>query len=363
MRGQIKILEAELREKEHSEKLLNAVYRISELTNDVSVEINDFYKKLRDIVGELIDVTNFYICKLDSSGRNIDFVFYRDSQYGDERATAHPSRKVSDGFTELVIRSKETMLLSRSDMEKLCTQGVTKRRVGISESWLGVPLFQSENLIGVIVVQSYIKGFMYSEADVQLLTFVSQHVSTAIRRRDFAEQERQQRTALEFAANHDELTGLPNRTAIYSLIEKELDNTESRKRRGFSVMFVDLDGFKQVNDSYGHQVGDCLLQVVAKKLNSIVRENDKIGRIGGDEFIILLNEMSANELAFEIANRVINEFARPLMIKGCEVSIGVSIGIAHSCSGFQSVDEMISAADNAMYKAKALGKNNYQETA
>ena len=352
----VELLEARLKEKEHSEKLLQAVYRISELTSDSSIKIDDFYQQIHEVVGELVDASNFYICKIDASERNLDFVYFRDGKH-----YKHPSRELSDGFTELVIRSGNTVLLSRKDMEDLCARGVTKKRIGVSDSWLGVPLFLSDKIVGVVVVQSYVTGFMYSEADVHLLTFVSQHVSTAIKRREEAEFERQEKVRLEFAAEHDELTQLPNRLAIYSAIDALMNGTDVNHKKAFSVLFIDLDGFKQVNDSFGHQIGDSLLKIVANKLKSIIRAGDKVGRLGGDEFIIILSDMLVRDPAYEIANRIVSDFARPVRIEGCEVSVGASIGIAHSDAGYQSADEILRAADEAMYNAKALGKNRYQE--
>lgn len=354
-------LKVQLHEKERSEKLLRAVYEISELTSNSSLEIDDFYKQIHEIVGDLVDASNFYICKIDASERNLDFVYYRDCNHYGEGAAMHPSREISDGYTELVIRSGSATLLSRKEMEDFCITGVTKRRVGISNSWLGVPLSQSDKIIGVIAVQSYVEGFMYSDADVHLLNFVSQHVSTAIKRRDIVEFERQKRMWLEHAAEHDELTKLPNRAAINSLINTAINDSRCGKQNAFSILFIDLDGFKQVNDSFGHHVGDALLKVVANKLKSIIRTGDKVGRLGGDEFILLLHDMVSKESAYEIADRIISDFARPLKIEDCEVLIGASIGIAFSNSGYQNVDEIIKAADAAMYKAKSLGKNRYQE--
>ncbi|WP_416305869.1 diguanylate cyclase domain-containing protein [Neptunicella sp. SCSIO 80796] len=352
----IELLEERLKEKENSEKLLQAVYKISELTSDSSIEIDDFYQQIHEVVGELVDASNFYICKTDTAERNLDFVYFRDGNHA-----KHPSREMSDGFTELVIRSGNTVLLSRKDMEDLCARGITKKRIGVSDSWLGVPLVLSDKIVGVVVVQSYVNGFMYSKADVHLLTFVSQHVSTAIKRREEAEFERQEKVRLEFAAKHDELTQLPNRQAIYSAIDVLMNGIDVNCKRAFSVLFIDLDGFKLVNDSFGHQVGDSLLMIVANKLKSIIRTGDTVGRLGGDEFIIVLSDMLDREPAYEIANRIVSAFAKPLRIEGCEVSVGASIGIAHSDAAYQSADEILRAADEAMYNAKALGKNRYQE--
>jgi diguanylate cyclase (GGDEF)-like protein len=359
----IQLLEKKIKQKERSEKLLQSVYKISELTSDPSLEIDDFYKQIHEIVGNLVDASNFYICKINTAESSLDFVYYRDSNHDNGAWTTFPSRKISDGFTELVIRSGKTVLLSRKEMENLCAKGITKRRVGISNSWLGVPLVDADRIIGVIAVQSYLDNFTYSEADINLLNFVSQHVSSALKRRELVEFDKQKRKSLEFYAEHDALTKLPNRASIYSSLGNLIQDSKFGRQNVFSILFIDLDGFKQVNDSFGHHIGDSLLKIVADRLRSIIRVGDKVGRLGGDEFIVLLTDIATRDLASEISGRIVSDFALPFSVEGCEVNIGASIGIVYSDVDYESADEMIRAADEAMYKAKKLGKNRYQELA
>lgn len=163
-------------------------------------------------------------------------------------------------------------------------------------------------------------------------------------------------------AHQDTLTGLPNRRMIELQMESELRRIQ-RNGLGLALLFLDIDGFKPVNDAYGHQVGDLVLTEIARRLRDAVRDVDTVARLGGDEFLILLND---TELPLEAAERVAQEsiraLAEPILIDDLSIRIGVSIGIA-TCSGSDAeamtVHRLVSQADNAMYQAKAEGRNRY----
>jgi diguanylate cyclase (GGDEF)-like protein len=162
---------------------------------------------------------------------------------------------------------------------------------------------------------------------------------------------------LQFLALHDGLTKLPNRTLLEDRLEQEIQNA---KREGchFSVLFLDLDGFKQVNDALGHHAGDQLLIEVADRIRSIVRGRDTLARMGGDEFILLANTSEATEGAC-LAEKLLAEIARPFVIAGQETHISASIGIAVYDNPDQRGQDLLRNADAAMYHAKAVGRNHY----
>ncbi|HEX3832949.1 MAG TPA: EAL domain-containing protein [Solirubrobacteraceae bacterium] len=167
-----------------------------------------------------------------------------------------------------------------------------------------------------------------------------------------------QRTAqlrLEHEALHDTLTGLPNRTLFMDRVEHLLRGASRDPAVGCAILFVDLDGFKQVNDQLSHAVGDRLLIAVAERLLTGLRPGDTVARLGGDEFTLLLDGIVAPAEAVEIADRLLRSLQQPFPVHGNELSIGASIGVALSQPALASAD-LLANADVAMYEAKARGR-------
>ena len=160
-------------------------------------------------------------------------------------------------------------------------------------------------------------------------------------------------------AFHDSLTNLPNRTLLIERLGQLIAMTE-RTQRNVTLMFLDLDGFKAVNDNLGHDIGDELLQIVAQKLLEQVRLADTVARLGGDEFVILLDNPANKEEVARIAARIIATVNIPMNIGGKLASVGVSIGIAMHPTDGHTTAQLIKSADTAMYAAKEAGKNTYR---
>ncbi len=162
---------------------------------------------------------------------------------------------------------------------------------------------------------------------------------------------------LQFMALHDGLTKLPNRTLLEDRLEQEIQNAKREDSR-FSVLFLDLDGFKQVNDALGHHAGDQLLIEVADRIRAVVRGRDTLARMGGDEFILLANTGDAAEGGC-LAEKLLAEIARPFVIAGRDTHISASIGIAVYDDANLRGQDLLRNADAAMYHAKAIGRNHY----
>ena len=164
---------------------------------------------------------------------------------------------------------------------------------------------------------------------------------------------------VEHLAYHDALTGLPNRSLFSKLLTQSLAEARRHSRR-FAVLFLDLDRFKHINDTLGHEAGDQLLREVAHRLSSCVRDSDTVARLGGDEFVVLLPELADEHYAAIVAQKLLAAAARPFMLIGQEFRVSVSIGI--STYPQDGIDEqtLTKNADIAMYQAKADGKNNFQ---
>ncbi|MDI3547347.1 MAG: hypothetical protein PWR10_999 [Halanaerobiales bacterium] len=158
---------------------------------------------------------------------------------------------------------------------------------------------------------------------------------------------------------HDALTGLPNRMLFNDRFTQALAHAY-RNRQKLAVLFLDLDRFKNINDTQGYNVGDQLLQGVAERLTDLVREDDTVARMGGDEFILLLPEIAQAENATKIAKKILEAFKQPLMIGGHEFYITSSIGIVFYPNDGEDAETLLKNADIAMYRAKEQGGNNYQ---
>jgi diguanylate cyclase (GGDEF)-like protein/PAS domain S-box-containing protein len=165
---------------------------------------------------------------------------------------------------------------------------------------------------------------------------------------------------LEHDALHDALTALPNRVLFLDRLEQALRRAARREEQvACAVLFLDLDGFKAVNDAFGHQTGDELLAAVARRLESAVRPGDTVARLGGDEFTVLLEEISGVQEATLVAERIQATLADPFAIAGRQLDICASIGIALGSAGVHPKD-LIHEADVAMYRAKAEGRGGHQ---
>ena len=197
-------------------------------------------------------------------------------------------------------------------------------------------------------------GLICFEARVIYLPEQNQVVTIV---RDITEQHR---TAEEIRhhAYYDMLTELPNRFLALDRLSQMLNEAE-RNGEKTAILFIDLDDFKRVNDTLGHEVGDKLLLESANRLNQVVRKEDTVGRLGGDEFILLLRALTEDYNALTIAEHLLNVFRNPFKIDGRELMVTLSIGIALYPDNGKSVSDLLRNADTAMYQAKALGRNTY----
>ena len=157
-------------------------------------------------------------------------------------------------------------------------------------------------------------------------------------------------------ALHDTLTGLPNRAVFRGRVGLALAAAERNPQAQFALLFIDLDHFKQVNDSLGHAAGDELLIAVSRRLERLVRPQDTLTRLGGDEFAILVGDAREPEVAVRVADRVLAALAEPLAVAGQQVAVSASVGIALSRTGYASAEAILHDADAAMYRAKHGGR-------
>lgn len=171
---------------------------------------------------------------------------------------------------------------------------------------------------------------------------------------------KQQENATARLALEDPLTGLPNRRAFMSELRTAL--ARARRRQVIvALLMVDLDGFKPLNDTFGHDVGDRVLRIVADRLNRAIRANDHVCRVGGDEFGIIIDACETPEVAEHVASRVIAEVSAPLQIDTLDIRLGASVGIGYFPEGAATEDLLMKQADSALYRAKHSGRGRWRK--
>ncbi len=385
-------LQKEIKERIHAEKLQAALYEISELTAS-SQDMHTFYRAMHKVLCGLMAADNCYIALIDQDGTKLTFPFYLD-QY----SPAASDRPLGKGFTEYVIRCAEARLINSEEAAQLVERGEIRRGIGSlnqphrnSSSWLGAPLKVDQRVMGVFAVHSYEAGYQYTEQELTILRFVSQHIAVAIQRKLASERQRQHQEELErkvfestrelrqtnlflrlqveerkkaeqklfYDANHDVLTGLANRQMFLQQLKQQFALSKRQAHPGMALLFLDLDRFKLINDTLGHHIGDAFLIESSKRLLSAIREHDLAARFGGDEFVVMLLNLQSFQDAEEVAQRIIDKFRQPYQLDGHKTQSGVSIGIAPLTMEYHHADALLRDADAAMYHAKALGRGRY----
>ncbi|HKU72216.1 MAG TPA: diguanylate cyclase, partial [Burkholderiales bacterium] len=206
-----------------------------------------------------------------------------------------------------------------------------------------------DHMIALSAVKTGAQDYLIKgKLDRELLVRAIQY---SIERKRYQEQ-------LEHQANYDALTGLPNRNLLLDRLRQAVHS--QRLPRSIAVVFIDLDHFKFVNDSLGHNAGDKLLQKMAERLRAAVRDGDTVSRLGGDEFILILNDQNNDEIVFRAMQRIIAKVTEPIVIDGRELYVTCSAGISMHPQDGNDVEALMKNADAAMYRAKESGRNNFQ---
>jgi diguanylate cyclase (GGDEF)-like protein len=210
-------------------------------------------------------------------------------------------------------------------------------------------------------VQVYLWRAAIGSALLVLLTTILGRMSWQLARARVRENEAHLTHArrVEYLAYHDGLTALPNRSLFNKLLSQAISQAR-RYHRQLAVAFIDLDRFKQINDTLGHEAGDELLKEVANRLKACVRHSDTVARLGGDEFVVLLTELSDEQYAATVAQKIITSVAKPFMLLSQEFRVTASIGISTYPKDGPDEQTLTKNADIAMYQAKEDGKNNFQ---
>jgi diguanylate cyclase (GGDEF)-like protein/PAS domain S-box-containing protein len=218
-------------------------------------------------------------------------------------------------------------------------------------SYLALQLKAGEHVFGALVFASLKPHAEIPQSDRDLIALMGLFVSAALERAEHGER-------IEQLAFNDSLTGLPNRVLFADRIGNTIA-TARRYDRGFAVMYLDLDHFKEINDTYGHAIGDEVLKAVADRLRETLRESDTVARFGGDEFVILEPVVDGPGDSADLARKLHNALQHPVTVEGVEHNVHASIGIALYPADAKTIDELMELADQALYRAKREGRNRW----
>lgn len=232
---------------------------------------------------------------------------------------------------------------AREEQEQLHRQEV--------KSLVSVPVMINDKIKAFIGIDSVLENKPWSTENIEMLNIMANILSSGFMQIK-ADKE------IEYMAYYDNLTGIPNRFLFKDRVENAISLAE-RNERLVSIMFIDLDNFKSVNDTMGHDGGDYLLKEVSDRLSKRIRKTDTVSRFGGDEFIILLNNIDNHNDISKIADNIMRVFSKPFIINGQEFFITASGGIATYPIDGEDSESLVKNADTAMYEAKDNGKNQY----
>ncbi|MGY4629410.1 bifunctional diguanylate cyclase/phosphodiesterase [Bradyrhizobium sp. USDA 4486] len=227
-----------------------------------------------------------------------------------------------------------------------------------ARSGAAFPLIAHDQAVGVMIYMSTEPATFTSEF-VELLQRLADNVSFAMENFDRADEKNQADERIEYLASHDSLTDLPNRETFNGLLRAAIDEAQRHDQR-FAVLFIDLDRFKVINDSLGHEAGDLLLLEVANRLRGALRASDVVARLGGDEFVVILDQCGEIDDVQRIATGLLTALAEPMELAGHECHTTASIGIAMYPANGSDAQTLTKNADMAMYLAKEDGKNGYR---
>jgi diguanylate cyclase (GGDEF)-like protein len=231
------------------------------------------------------------------------------------------------------------------------------RRDG-ANSGAAFPLFVQGRVVGVMIFISLEKDTFTPEF-AELLQRLTANVSFALENFDRADEKTRADERIEYLASHDSLTNLPNREMFNGMLRRAID-AAGRYRRQFAVLFIDLDRFKVINDSLGHDAGDRLLVEIGGRLRRALRSSDVVARLGGDEFVVILEQAAERHQVESIATELLSVLSQPLQLSGHECHTTASIGIAMYPSDGTDIQALTKNADMAMYLAKEDGKNGFR---
>lgn len=316
-----------------SEAKQRATYAISEAAHTTN-DLTELFGHIHKIVSDLIPVDSFSIVLLDApvgTSLNPDNISPENLAYAQPELCAQGIDPRLQLTGQMIDTRSNLLVHVQSDLAGIV-------------NWIGVPLRAHKRLLGALLVSRNDSQNTFSALDQELIHFVGTQIAAAVERQRMLHR-------LQQLALYDSLTQLPNRT----LLEDRMQSAMARARRdqtNLALLYIDLDRFKEVNDNYGHAIGDLLLQQVARRLDACLRECDTVARLGGDEFVILLENLEQDDHVGKVADKVTDVLSQPFVLMSHRISITPSLGAAHYPVHGSDIKSLVHHADMQMYSAK-----------
>jgi diguanylate cyclase (GGDEF)-like protein len=268
------------------------------------------------------------------------------------------ARPEGRGLCGRAIRSRQASIMNDYLNDPGAAAFHDTARLDGTNSGASFPLLTHGDVVGVMSFMAVEKDTFTAEF-AELLQRLVDNVSFALENFDRADEKTKADERIEYLASHDSLTSLPNREMFNGLLRRAID-AGARYQRQFALLFIDLDRFKVINDSLGHDAGDMLLVEIAGRLRRALRSSDVVARLGGDEFVVILEQAAERHEVERVAGEVLSVLSQPLLLSGHECHTTASIGIAMYPSDGTDLQTLTKNADMAMYLAKEDGKNGFR---
>ena len=333
----------DLSENFKNKKIQKCILKISNSVR-ISTNIRQLYREIYKNLNVLIPAEDFTI-SLILDKNNVE-----EYNYNNVKKTFNKKKKIKGNIIEPIIKKRKNLIYCSEQIDYLKEKKQLNSKFKTPNSYIGSPLIISNEIIGVVSIQSFDKEIIYTEEELNILKFISDQIAMAIDKVKSVEE-------MHYLAYYDKMTKLPNRILFNDRAKIAFKNAQ-RTNDKYAVLFLDLDEFKIINDTMGHNAGDKLLKTVAKRIVECVREGDTISHWGGDEFTVLSKIKNINDNK-KLCERLLNKVKEKTIINRKKITCSLSIGTAIYPIHGNNIDDLIQKADMAMYVSKTQGKDKF----
>ena len=333
----------DLTESFKNKEIQNCILKISNSVR-ISTNIKQLYRDIYKNLNSLIPIENFTISLIVNKNK------VEEHNYNNIKTSLNKEKSIKGDIIEPIIKKRESLIYCLDEIQYLKDKKQLNPKIKTPNSYIGAPLIISNEIIGVVSIQSFDKKIIYTDEELNILKFISDQIAMAIDKVKSVEE-------MHYLAYYDKMTKLPNRTLFNDRAKLAFKNAERNKEQ-YAVLFLDLDEFKIVNDTMGHNAGDKLLKTIAQRIVDCVREGDTISHWGGDEFTILSKIKNINDNK-KLCERILSKAKEKTIINRKKINCSLSIGAAIYPLHGNNIDDLIQKADMAMYVSKTLGKDKF----
>jgi len=346
------LLFTNLKEKNRAKQLTLISMLSNSFANNSDIDININLNQVLKLIGINFKVEDVALYFLSNDGNKIrqKFKWNKDEYYQKEN-TEELVDSIFPWWMENSLRTEKPCYFKEKDFPPVGKIERELTGIGKCKSLFVLPLQSKAQILGFLTLQSSTQSKKYSRDDKEILQIVKNFLTPALLKIEYEEE-------ILRKSLYDSLTELPNHALFIDRLEKEL-MWAKRANKMVGVAFIDLDMFKVVNDSIGHEGGNEVLKIVAKRLKFCAREHDTVARFGGDEFLIMLTNINYIEDLEKIAEKIVHSFTTPVVFRDYEFNVTASVGISVYPTDGLDANILIQMADTAMYAAKTSGKNSF----